>query len=762
MGPAGGFSMFELEYLGCYFAKKLEEQTRAEHIKKQIKLIQKRKGIGKIPVLLIVTAAGAKVTDRRGQVVLLANSHFQIKYCAYLREERIFCFLSRESSRYEEVHQYIHIFTTSKTEVDELNANISNAFAIPKPADTRLPFKTQEQKANKICRSLSLTTDTDRTPPRDRLDSLSLSLNAVKESPLASLASLENSTNQQSSQNQTANGSKFNQLVAKLASKRMLKHTVSAQARLDSSKPARRHSSSSSFSQQTKMTNSPHEPTIAKSGTLADNLNNKVDANKLDNVNKTQPSTPSSYHSSPVDFKYSSLAYKPSLPSQISERTHFNPPRVTLTAPSSNPTQVTATHLQSKPSDRVQEKINPNSTREDIYAKVRKTPSPQLKAQSREPKETDATTFGSNGGDNLAYLRDDDNNSDAPPLPEYVYGKLPAHPLRGCTSSTVPPPIAFSDSAEHRNDICRAACKDYIDIDRDIDRASINNNNSDTMSFYSDNYMRPSALSQGSDNASSHSQTNTLQPSLYSPGSSAASIGSLEVEVMHGRPLPLTPEGELRAGGATTPLRYQNDSPFVSGARTLTNLPSPNAHKRSMTSSPSAPANQSAAEKQRSAEELLKQVPWFKPKMSRELVLESLAKEDLGSFIIRESSTHSTCFALSVKVPKFNNPTGIAHYIIHRTPSQGFKIKGLEKEWSNLSSLVIHHTIMPELLPCTLKIPPPISSRCPSSVSRRSNSSRGSSNSASPVLNISAAPSVDKLAQGLERRLNVTNCEGVV
>lgn len=59
----------------------------------------------------------------------------------------------------------------------------------------------------------------------------------------------------------------------------------------------------------------------------------------------------------------------------------------------------------------------------------------------------------------------------------------------------------------------------------------------------------------------------------------------------------------------------------------------------------------------------------------REQVLEKLQREELGAFIIRESSTHRTCFALSVKVPKFNNATGIAHYIIHRTPSQGFKIK---------------------------------------------------------------------------------------
>ena len=32
-------------------------------------------------------------------------------------------------------------------------------------------------------------------------------------------------------------------------------------------------------------------------------------------------------------------------------------------------------------------------------------------------------------------------------------------------------------------------------------------------------------------------------------------------------------------------------------------------------------------------------------------------------------------------------------------------MQGLDKEWSNIASLVIHHSIMPELLPVTLKLP---------------------------------------------------------
>ena len=31
--------------------------------------------------------------------------------------------------------------------------------------------------------------------------------------------------------------------------------------------------------------------------------------------------------------------------------------------------------------------------------------------------------------------------------------------------------------------------------------------------------------------------------------------------------------------------------------------------------------------------------------------------------------------------------------------------QGLNKEWPNMSALVTHHTVMPEMLPCTLRLP---------------------------------------------------------
>lgn len=32
-------------------------------------------------------------------------------------------------------------------------------------------------------------------------------------------------------------------------------------------------------------------------------------------------------------------------------------------------------------------------------------------------------------------------------------------------------------------------------------------------------------------------------------------------------------------------------------------------------------------------------------------------------------------------------------------------VQGMDKEWPTLTALVTHHTVMPEMLPCPLKIP---------------------------------------------------------
>ncbi|CAG5136221.1 unnamed protein product [Candidula unifasciata] len=103
-------------------------------------------------------------------------------------------------------------------------------------------------------------------------------------------------------------------------------------------------------------------------------------------------------------------------------------------------------------------------------------------------------------------------------------------------------------------------------------------------------------------------------------------------------------------------------------------------------------------------DEALRNAPWYQATLSRECALEILQQEDVGSFIVRDSSTHPGCYALSVRVPKYDNATGISHYLILRT-HRGVKLKGLDKEWSTLTALVTHHTVMREMLPCTLHLP---------------------------------------------------------
>ena len=58
----------------------------------------------------------------------------------------------------------------------------------------------------------------------------------------------------------------------------------------------------------------------------------------------------------------------------------------------------------------------------------------------------------------------------------------------------------------------------------------------------------------------------------------------------------------------------------------------------------------------------------------REIALEILQQEDVGSFSVRDSTTHPGCFALSVRVPKYENSAGISHYLILKT-QRGVKLK---------------------------------------------------------------------------------------
>lgn len=96
---------------------------------------------------------------------------------------------------------------------------------------------------------------------------------------------------------------------------------------------------------------------------------------------------------------------------------------------------------------------------------------------------------------------------------------------------------------------------------------------------------------------------------------------------------------------------------------------------------------------------------WYQPHLPRDIAVKILSDCSVGSFIVRNSQSQmsSGFLALTVRVPKSFNGTGILHYLIVVSES-GFRIKGFSKVFPNLSGLVIHHSVMKENLPCRLLV----------------------------------------------------------
>ena len=101
---------------------------------------------------------------------------------------------------------------------------------------------------------------------------------------------------------------------------------------------------------------------------------------------------------------------------------------------------------------------------------------------------------------------------------------------------------------------------------------------------------------------------------------------------------------------------------------------------------------------------------------------EVLSDEQLpyGTFLVRSSLTHPDSFALSIKVPlpsslslsgsqegdssSDSSLSSIAHYLIIASLSHGYRINGSVKSFPTLFSLIVHHSVMKEILPCTLNL----------------------------------------------------------
>lgn len=102
----------------------------------------------------------------------------------------------------------------------------------------------------------------------------------------------------------------------------------------------------------------------------------------------------------------------------------------------------------------------------------------------------------------------------------------------------------------------------------------------------------------------------------------------------------------------------------------------------------------------------LKEASWFHAGLKREVSLDILLQQPPGSFLIRQSESHPKCFALSMRVEPLEPPK-LSHYLIEKTRHGFFKIKGFVKEFTTLSSLVVHHSVLKEQLPIPLALPRP-------------------------------------------------------
>ncbi|KAL3319125.1 hypothetical protein Ciccas_002213 [Cichlidogyrus casuarinus] len=109
--------------------------------------------------------------------------------------------------------------------------------------------------------------------------------------------------------------------------------------------------------------------------------------------------------------------------------------------------------------------------------------------------------------------------------------------------------------------------------------------------------------------------------------------------------------------------------------------------------------------------------PWYQALIPRDLALQLLSKEEVGSFVVRESVSRPNCCALSVRVPSQGSDStqmpAITHYLIERTQEGRVKMQRFDKEWKSLPDLINHLSKHLEMLPCTLKLPPQILSNNP-------------------------------------------------
>ena len=100
---------------------------------------------------------------------------------------------------------------------------------------------------------------------------------------------------------------------------------------------------------------------------------------------------------------------------------------------------------------------------------------------------------------------------------------------------------------------------------------------------------------------------------------------------------------------------------------------------------------------------------WLKNELTRDVSASYLMDKEIGVFLVRQSESIRDCYVLSVKVAKFINSNEISHYIILNSSKHGeeharFSIRGFNKEFTDLKSLVTHCSFIRDMLPVLLDL----------------------------------------------------------
>ncbi len=96
---------------------------------------------------------------------------------------------------------------------------------------------------------------------------------------------------------------------------------------------------------------------------------------------------------------------------------------------------------------------------------------------------------------------------------------------------------------------------------------------------------------------------------------------------------------------------------------------------------------------------------WLMNKLSRSKAVDYLMDKEIGVFLVRQSETLKDCFVLSVKVAKFISSNKICHYIVMKNQKrQSYVVRGFNKEFSDLNSLVTHCSFIRDMLPVLLNL----------------------------------------------------------